>query len=80
MSVFYEDDAVTVHHGDCIEVMRALPAESVDSVVTDPPYGIRFMGQAWDGADIERRTQRGRDSGAQAPAGARGPHDGGDAA
>ena len=76
MSVYYEDDAVTVHHGDCIEVMRGLPSGSVDSVVTDPPYGIRFMGQAWDGADIARRTQRGRDSGAQAPAGARGPHGG----
>lgn len=76
MSVYYEDDVVTVHHGDCIEVMRGLPSGSVDSVVTDPPYGIRFMGQAWDGADIARRTQRGRDSGAQAPAGARGPHGG----
>ena len=76
MSVFYEDDAVTVHHGDCIEVMRGLPAESVDSIVTDPPYGIRFMGQAWDGADIARRTQRGRDNGGQAPDGARGPHGG----
>ena len=63
MSVFYEDDAVTVHHGDCVEVMRALPAESVDSVVTDPPYGIRFMGQAWDGADIERRTKRNHGNG-----------------
>lgn len=76
MSVFYEDDAVTVHNGDCIEVMRGLPSGSVDSVVTDPPYGIRFMGQAWDGADIARRTQRGRDNGAQAPDGARGPHGG----
>lgn len=76
MSVYYEDDAVTVHHGDCIKVMRALPACSVDAVVTDPPYGIRFMGKTWDGADIARRTQRGRDSGAQAPAGARGPHGG----
>lgn len=36
--------------------MRTLADNSVDSVVTDPPYGIRFMGKAWDGADIERRT------------------------
>lgn len=40
--------------GDCLEVMKTLPDSSVDSVVTDPPYGIRFMGKAWDGADIER--------------------------
>lgn len=44
-----------LHIGDCIEVMRSLPANSVDSVVTDPPYGIGFMGKAWDGKDIEAR-------------------------
>jgi site-specific DNA-methyltransferase (adenine-specific) len=49
--------AYTLHAGDCIEVMKTLPANSVDSVVTDPPYGIRFMGKAWDGADIEKRFQ-----------------------
>lgn len=76
MSVYYEDGTVTVHHGDCVEILRGLPSGSVDSIVTDPPYGIRFMGQAWDGADIARRTQRGRDNGAQAPDGARGPHGG----
>lgn len=36
--------------------MRTLADNSVDSVVTDPPYGIRFMGKAWDGDDIERRA------------------------
>lgn len=69
-------NAVTVHHGDCIEVLRGLPSGSVDSIVTDPPYGIRFMGQAWDGADIARRTQQGLDSSKAAPKGARGPHGG----
>lgn len=29
---------VTLHHGDCIEVMRSMPAESVDAIVTSPPY------------------------------------------
>lgn len=37
-----------IHHGDCIEVMRTLPGNSVDSIVTDPPYGLGFMGKAWD--------------------------------
>lgn len=40
--------------GDCFEVLRTLPEGSVDSVVTDPPYGWRFMGKAWDAPDIER--------------------------
>lgn len=37
-----------IHHGDCIEVMRTMPENSVDSIVTDPPYGLGFMGKAWD--------------------------------
>ena len=47
---------IDLRHGDCLEVMRTLADNSVDSVVTDPPYGIRFMGKAWDGQDIERRA------------------------
>lgn len=41
-------DRWTVHHGDCREVMQAMDAESVDSIVTDPPYGLAFMGKRWD--------------------------------
>jgi hypothetical protein len=39
---------VTLYHGDCLEVMRTLPDASVDAVVTDPPYGLEFMGKGWD--------------------------------
>lgn len=45
---------ISIHHGDCLEVMKTLEPNSVDCVVTDPPYGWRFMGKAWDGADIEK--------------------------
>jgi DNA modification methylase len=34
--------------GDCLEVMATLDAESIDSIVTDPPYGLSFMGKNWD--------------------------------
>lgn len=34
--------------GDCLEVLRAMPSNSVDSIVTDPPYGLAFMGKKWD--------------------------------
>jgi hypothetical protein len=37
-----------LHCGDCLEVMRSMADASVDSVVTDPPAGIAFMGKAWD--------------------------------
>ena len=34
--------------GDCLEELKKLPENSVDSIVTDPPYGIGFMGKEWD--------------------------------
>jgi DNA modification methylase len=37
-----------IRHGDCREVMRTLDPESVDSIVSDPPYGLSFMGKGWD--------------------------------
>jgi len=41
-------DSWEVRHGDCRDIMRALPAESVDAIVSDPPYGLEFMGKEWD--------------------------------
>lgn len=35
--------------GDCLEQLKTLPSDSVDSLVTDPPAGISFMGKDWDG-------------------------------
>jgi DNA modification methylase len=37
-----------VDQGDCLDVMAAMPEASVDAIVTDPPYGLGFMGKAWD--------------------------------
>src|SRR5690606_20310287 len=37
-----------LHLGDCLETLRAMPENSVDSIVTDPPYGLSFMGKKWD--------------------------------
>ncbi|WP_311880989.1 MULTISPECIES: site-specific DNA-methyltransferase [unclassified Pseudomonas] len=34
--------------GDCLELLRRMPDCSVDSVITDPPYGLSFMGKKWD--------------------------------
>lgn len=38
--------------GDCIEIMKSMPDNSIDSIVTDPPYEIGFMGKAWDNTGI----------------------------
>ena len=53
-----DDGDVVLYLGDCIEVMAEMDAESVDAVVTDPPYGIGFMGKAWDAAAITERVER----------------------
>lgn len=37
-----------IHLGNCLEVLKGIPDNSVDSIVTDPPYGLAFMGKKWD--------------------------------
>jgi site-specific DNA-methyltransferase (adenine-specific) len=58
-----------VRLGDCLDVLPTLAEGSVDAVVTDPPYGLEFMGKEWDridGSNGFRRAENpadvGRDS------------------
>lgn len=37
-----------IHHGDCLDILKSLPNDSVHSLVTDPPAGISFMNKSWD--------------------------------
>ena len=39
-SVYWGLDVITLHHGDCLDHLRTLADNSVDAVVTDPPYGL----------------------------------------
>ena len=41
-------DTNIIHTGDCFDVLTELPDESVHAVVSDPPYGLAFMGRDWD--------------------------------
>ena len=52
MEPVIELDNVRVFHGDCRDVLAALPDNSVDSIVTDPPYELGFMGKSWDASGI----------------------------
>ena len=53
---------IDLRHGDCLVMMRELQDASVDAVVTDPPYGLSFMGKRWDydvpGEDVWRECLR----------------------
>jgi site-specific DNA-methyltransferase (adenine-specific) len=34
--------------GDCLDKLKELKDNSVDSIITDPPYGLKFMNKKWD--------------------------------
>jgi site-specific DNA-methyltransferase (adenine-specific) len=57
--------SVRLHEGDCLDILKSIPDNSIHSVVTDPPYHLLaggkgqggFMGQQWDGGDIAFRPE-----------------------
>jgi site-specific DNA-methyltransferase (adenine-specific) len=46
MSLYYQDDSVTLYHGDCREIMAGMESASVKAVLTDPPYTERTHAKA----------------------------------
>jgi site-specific DNA-methyltransferase (adenine-specific) len=51
------DKPFTLIHADCIAAMRAMPENSVDAIVTDPPYELGFMGKSWDKSGIANSVE-----------------------
>lgn len=51
-----------LHLGDCLESMRNMADNSVDSIVTDPPYEIGFMGKGWDSTGIANSAELWREA------------------
>lgn len=47
-SFFMLNENVQLGLGGCLELMKSIPDNSIDSIVTDPPYGLKFMGKKWD--------------------------------
>lgn len=45
-------ERIVLLHGDARQLATVLPANSVDAIVTDPPYELGFMGRAWDKSGI----------------------------
>jgi site-specific DNA-methyltransferase (adenine-specific) len=39
---YFQNEWVTLYHGDCLEVLPRLPASSIGCVITDPPYGVNY--------------------------------------
>lgn len=52
----YDDLPINqVIHGDALAVLKSLPDNSIDALVTDPPAGIKFMGKDWDANKGDRK-------------------------
>ena len=51
-----------IYSGDCIDVMKKFPEESIACCITDPPYNYEFIGHKWDDSEVKRRTERVKDS------------------
>ena len=45
---YFENNNAAIYYGLSLDVLRGLPDNSIDAVVTDPPYGFAFMGKKWD--------------------------------
>ena len=44
MTPYYQDDLVTLYHADCRQILPHIPPETIDSLVTDPPYAVGKKG------------------------------------
>ena len=51
-AVRFHDGRVVLYGGDCLDILDTLPDNSIDAVVTDPPYELGFMGKSWDASGI----------------------------
>jgi len=49
---YFQTDLVTLYHGNNLDILPTLADNSVDSIVTDPPYELGFMGKKWDNSGI----------------------------
>ena len=57
MKPYYQDGMVTIYHADNRDVLPSL--SDIDSCVTDPPYGLAFMGKDWDKLTEHQRPSAG---------------------
>ena len=53
---FIFNDGFALCHGDSLEVLKGIADESIDCIVTDPPYFIDGMGNGWNLDDLNRKS------------------------
>lgn len=45
-------ESYKLYNGNMLEVLESMEANSIDSIVTDPPYELNFMNKGWDNAGV----------------------------
>jgi len=48
MNPYFETERGKLYQGNCLEVLKAFSDNSFETMITDPPYGLSFMGKKWD--------------------------------
>ena len=51
-----------IHLGDCVELMKNMPSNSIAGCITDPPYNYEFFGHKWNNQDIDRRCKKAKNN------------------
>ena len=46
--LYFKNKYGKVYKGNCVKVMKKMKSNSIDTIITDPPYGLEFMGKKWD--------------------------------
>ena len=52
MRLYSENENYKLYQGSMLDMLDVIPEESVDSIITDPPYELNFMGKGWDNAGV----------------------------
>ena len=52
MRKYSGNKAYTLYHGNMLDILDVIPANSIDSIITDPPYELNFMNKGWDNSGI----------------------------
>ena len=55
--IFEENENYTLHLGNCLDILDTFEENSIDCIITDPPYEIGFMGCKWDNTGIVYRKE-----------------------
>lgn len=52
MKLYTEIDNYKLYQGNMLDMLEVIEANSIDSIVTDPPYELNFMSKKWDNAGV----------------------------